>query len=204
MFYVWKLEVAWFSNPPPASLSCVAFALVIWFSNWHKLHFLIKFSAVFNLTTPVATPTSPCPRSSPPKALESLFAHPPPTTPPPRLYWNWLLKGLLWHICWPMRHFIDNCDKCDTWRKCDTHDMCHSVSQCDTMAQKKFKNAKSTQIRQLRMEVDGTHFDTLTCLWHQKSSNLMHYQKTDEGTVGAPTCLVLAPKRYWSQNKLPR
>jgi hypothetical protein len=29
---------------------------------------------------------------------------------------------------------------------------------------KKFKNAKSTQIRQLRMEIDVTHFDTLTRL----------------------------------------
>jgi hypothetical protein len=56
---------------------------------------------------------------------------------------------------------------------------------------KKFKNAKSTQIRQLRMEIDVTHFDTLTRLWHQKSSNLMRFQKTDEGTVGAPTCLLL-------------
>jgi hypothetical protein len=39
------------------------------------------------------------------------------------------------------------------------------------------------------MEIDVTHFDTLTRLVHQKSSNLMHFQKTDEGTVGAPTCL---------------
>jgi hypothetical protein len=51
-------------------------------------------------------------QSSLPKALESLFD--PPTLHPTRLYWNWLLKGLLWHISWLMKHDIDFCDKCDT------------------------------------------------------------------------------------------
>jgi hypothetical protein len=34
-----------------------------------------------------------------------------------------------------------------------------------------------------------THCDTLTLLWHRKSSNSLDPIKTAEGTVGAPTCL---------------
>jgi hypothetical protein len=34
--------------------------------------------------------------------------------PPSRVYWNRLVKGLLWHISWLMKHDIDVCDKCDT------------------------------------------------------------------------------------------
>jgi hypothetical protein len=56
---------------------------------------------------------------------------------------------------------------------------------------KKSKNAKNVIICLLRIEIDFTHFDTLTHLLHQKSLNSMVLLKTAEGTVGAPTCLNL-------------
>jgi hypothetical protein len=43
---------------------------------------------------------------------------------------------------------------------------------------------------QLRRKIDLTHFDTLTSLCHQKSSNLMDPLKTAEDTGGSPTCFL--------------
>jgi hypothetical protein len=41
---------------------------------------------------------------------------------------------------------------------------------------------------QIIFKIDVTNFDTLTRLWHRKSSNSIDSLKTAEGTIGAPTC----------------
>jgi hypothetical protein len=79
------------------------------------------------------------------------------STPPPVLYWNRILKGLIWHFWWSMTRGKDICDMCDTWYKFDNHEMCHTVTQCDTMTQKVLKNTKTHKICRLENEIDVTY-----------------------------------------------
>jgi hypothetical protein len=87
------------------------------------------------------------------------------------LYWNWLLKGLLWHIGWPMTHKNDFCDMCDTCYKCDTRHVSRHVSHCDTMWQLVIRKIKMQKIQKydnweiIYMRHNVTLYNTVTPMW---------------------------------------
>jgi hypothetical protein len=106
------------------------------------------------------------------------------------LYWNGILKGLLWHFWW---HVTMISVTCVTRGTCVSPMRCATLWHNVTLKHKKFKNTKTQKICQLENEIDVTPCDTMR---HSNTSvtpkgfKFAGPSKDGEGTVGVPTCSI--------------